>query len=50
MSTTLWILLAFVFALVCFVMIMRGLLRRSRDADKRIDFRNVLKWKDDDDE
>lgn len=51
LSTTLWIFLgiAVVFGLG-YVFAMRNLARKSREADKRIDYSKIRKWKDEDSE
>ena len=50
MNTALWILLSVAVAVVLgYLVMMRGLFRQSREDAKRIDYRNIRKWKDDDD-
>ena len=46
----LWIVLSIVGAVVIvYLLVMRIFFRKSREADKRIDFSKVREWKDDDD-
>ena len=50
MSTTLWIVIAIIAAvIVVYLLTMRVFFRQSREADKRIDFSKVREWKDDED-
>ena len=50
MSTTLWIVLGIIVAVILIYLVtMRVFFRQSRDADKKIDFSKVREWKDDDD-
>jgi hypothetical protein len=48
MSTTLWIALAVVAVVVLgYFLVMRNLLHKSRDLDKRVDRSKLRKWEDD---
>lgn len=47
MSTTLWIVLGLALILALgYVLALRGLFRKSRELDKRIDYNNIHQWKD----
>lgn len=49
MSTTLWIVLGLALILVLgYVLALRGLFRKSRELDKRIDYNDIHQWKDED--